>query len=46
MSVLKLVLLVDLHQKVGELALSTSCPTIIILEDALNLCIKMWLCQL
>jgi hypothetical protein len=45
MSVLKLPLLVDLQQKVGELVLSvTSCPTIIILENAYNLCIeKMWL---
>jgi hypothetical protein len=36
MSVLKLPLLVDLQQKVGELVLSmTSCPTIIVLENAL-----------
>jgi hypothetical protein len=34
MSVLKLTLLVDLQQKVGELVLSiTSCPSIIILEN-------------
>jgi hypothetical protein len=37
MSVLKLPLLVDPQQKVGELILSiTSCPTIIILENSLN----------
>jgi hypothetical protein len=37
MSVLKLRLLVDLEQKVGELVLATtSCPTIITLENALN----------
>jgi hypothetical protein len=37
MSVLKLPLLVDLQQKVGELVLSiTSCPAIIILESTLN----------
>jgi hypothetical protein len=34
---LKLRLLVELQQKVGELSLSvTSCPTIIILENTLN----------
>jgi hypothetical protein len=39
MTVLKLPLLDDLQQKVRELVLSiTSCPTIIILETALNLC--------
>jgi hypothetical protein len=45
MSVLKLPLSVDLQHKVGELFLSrTSCPTIVILENALNKCIeKMWL---
>jgi hypothetical protein len=37
MSVLKLVLLVELQQKVGELVLSiTFCPSTIILENALN----------
>jgi hypothetical protein len=37
MSVLKLPLLVDLQQKVGELVLSIiSCPTVIILENTLN----------
>jgi hypothetical protein len=37
MSVLKLPLLVDLQQKVGELVLSiTSCLSIIILENTLN----------
>jgi hypothetical protein len=37
MSVLKLPLLVDLQQKVGELVLSTtSCPLNIILENTLN----------
>jgi hypothetical protein len=37
MSVLKLPLLVDLQQKAGELVISvTSCPSIIILENALN----------
>jgi hypothetical protein len=37
MAVLNLPLLFDLQQKVGELVLSmTSCPTIIILENALN----------
>jgi hypothetical protein len=36
-SVLKLPLLVDLRQKVGEVVLSiTSCSTIIILENTLN----------
>jgi len=41
MSVLKLHLLVDLHQKVGALVLTiTSCPTIFILENTLNLCIE------
>jgi hypothetical protein len=35
--VLKLPLLVDFEQKVGELVFSTaSCPSIIILENALN----------
>jgi hypothetical protein len=35
MSVLKLPLLVDLKQEVGELILSKiSCPTVIILEDS------------
>jgi len=45
MSVLKVPLLVDLQQKVGELVLSiTSCPSIIILENTLNKCIeKIWL---
>jgi hypothetical protein len=34
---LKLPLLVDLQQKVGELVLYiTSCPSVIILENALN----------
>jgi hypothetical protein len=37
MSVLKLPLLVDFQQKIDKLVLSiTSCPTIIILENALN----------
>jgi hypothetical protein len=37
MSVLKLPLLDDLQQKAGELVLTiTSCPSIIILENALN----------
>jgi hypothetical protein len=37
MPVLKLILMVDLQQKVGELVLSiTSCPTIISLENTLN----------
>jgi hypothetical protein len=37
MSVLKLPLLVDLHKNVGEVVLSlTSCSPIIILENALN----------
>jgi hypothetical protein len=37
MSMLKLPLLVDLQQKVGELVLSiTSYPSIIILENTLN----------
>jgi hypothetical protein len=37
MSVLKLPLLVDFQQKVSELVLSTtSCPSIIILENDLN----------
>jgi hypothetical protein len=37
MSVLKLLLLADLQQKVGELVLSkTSCPSVIILENTLN----------
>jgi hypothetical protein len=36
MSVLKLPLLVDLQQKVGELVLSITCPTVIILENTLN----------
>jgi hypothetical protein len=37
MSLLELPLLVDLQQKVDELVLSiTSCPSIIILENALN----------
>jgi hypothetical protein len=41
MSVLKLPLLVDLQQKVGELVISiTSCPSIIILENTLNQFIK------
>jgi hypothetical protein len=45
MSVLKLPLLVYLEQKVGELVLATtSCPSVIILENILNWCIeKMWL---
>jgi hypothetical protein len=35
------VLLADLEQKLGELLISlTSCPTIIILENALNWCIE------
>jgi hypothetical protein len=39
MSVLKLPLLVDLQQEVGELVLSIiSCPSIIILENILNEC--------
>jgi hypothetical protein len=44
MSVFKLPLLVDLQQKIGELDLSiTSCPTIIILENALNSSVeKVW----
>jgi hypothetical protein len=43
MSVLKLPLLVDLQQKVGKLVLSiTSCPIIIILENAVNQCIEEW----
>jgi hypothetical protein len=38
MSVLKLPLLVDLQQKIGELVISiTSCSSIIILENILNL---------
>jgi hypothetical protein len=37
MSALKLPLLLDLEQKVGELVLSiTSCPFIIILQNTLN----------
>jgi hypothetical protein len=37
MSVLNVPLLVDLQQKVGELATSsTSCPEIIILQNVLN----------
>jgi hypothetical protein len=37
MSVVKLRLLVDLQQKVGELIIYINvCPTIIILENALN----------
>jgi hypothetical protein len=41
MSLLKLPLLVDFQQKVGELVLSiTSCPTIIILQNTLNYCIE------
>jgi hypothetical protein len=37
MSVLKLPLLVELQQKLGELVLSiTSCPSIIILENTLH----------
>jgi hypothetical protein len=37
MSVLKLPLLVDLQQKVGKLVISmTSCPSVIILGNALN----------
>jgi hypothetical protein len=41
MSVLKLPLLVDLQQKEGELVLSiTSCPSVIILENALKLMYK------
>jgi hypothetical protein len=45
MSVLKLPLLGNLQQKVSELVLSmTSCPSVIILENILNLCIeKAWL---
>jgi hypothetical protein len=45
MSVLKLPLLVELQQKVGELVLSiTSCPATIILETDLNQYVKrMWL---
>jgi hypothetical protein len=34
---LKLLLLVDFQQKVGEFLVSASCPTIIILEYSLNL---------
>jgi hypothetical protein len=41
MSVLNLLLLVHLKQKVSKLVLSiTYCPTIIILESALNKCIE------
>jgi hypothetical protein len=41
MSVLKLPLLVYRQKKVGKLVLSiTSCPSIIILENTLNWCIK------
>jgi hypothetical protein len=41
MAVLKLHLLIDLQQKVGELALSiTSCPSVIILENVLHQCIE------
>jgi hypothetical protein len=41
MSVLKLILLVDLQKKVGKLVLYiTSCLTLIVLENALKLCIK------
>jgi hypothetical protein len=46
MSVIKLPLLVDLQEKLGELVISiTSChPIIIILENTLNWCMeKMWL---
>jgi hypothetical protein len=46
MSVIKLPLLFDLQQIVGELVFSvTSCPIIIILENDLNWCryVKMWL---
>jgi hypothetical protein len=48
MSVLKLPLLVDLQQKAGELVLSiTFYPSVIILENTLNYCIKkVWLWQL
>jgi hypothetical protein len=35
MSLLKLPLLADLQQKVGELVLSISCPSVIILENTL-----------
>jgi hypothetical protein len=38
--VLKLILLVDFQQKVGEFLVSASCPTIIILEYSLNVCIE------
>jgi hypothetical protein len=39
MSVLKLPLLVDLQEKIGELVISiSSCPTTVILETVLNLC--------
>jgi hypothetical protein len=41
MSLLKLPLLVDFQQKVGELVISiTCCPTIIILQNTLNYCIE------
>jgi hypothetical protein len=41
---LKLPLVIDLQQKVGEFLLSTSCPTIIILENYFKyLYRKMWL---
>jgi hypothetical protein len=45
MSVIKLPLFAELQQKIGELFLSiTSCPTIIVLDNALNKCIdKVWL---
>jgi hypothetical protein len=45
MSVLKLpLLLVSLQQKVGELVLyMTSFPTVVILENTLNYCTKIWL---
>jgi hypothetical protein len=36
MSVRELPLLVDLQQKAGDLVLSITCPTIIILENTLN----------
>jgi hypothetical protein len=36
----KLPLFSDLQQKVGELVLSITCPSIIILENTLNSCIE------
>jgi hypothetical protein len=43
MSVLKLLLLNDLQQKIGELVPSIMpCPSIIILENTLNLCTEKY----